>query len=95
MTPWRGIFLATLIGLEKFRYSFGRVLSATRLRSATIRLPVTNEGKPDWETIDGFMATLPMAVMMGWNLSRLENLIQMYRDKEEGDGVHASSLDGA
>lgn len=59
MTPERGLFIATLIRQEQFRYSYGRKMNGNRLPHTKVRLPVTTEGLPDWSWIDTFVRGLP------------------------------------
>lgn len=45
-------FLASIINLEHWRYSFGRKLTAGRLKRMTILVPVTQEKKIDYGTTE-------------------------------------------
>lgn len=55
-TPSRGLFIASLISREKFRYSYGRKWSIEKMRRAQIPLPTGSDGAIDWEYVDQFMA---------------------------------------
>ena len=52
-----GLFVATVLCKERFKYSFGRKWK-THLRSTEIKLPVTAGGKPDWAWIESYVDSL-------------------------------------
>jgi hypothetical protein len=45
-------FLASVINLERWRYSFGRKLTAGRLKRMTILVPISQDKKIDYETTE-------------------------------------------
>lgn len=55
-----GLFLVTLLRLEKIRYSYGRVLDKDRLKNTYIKLP-TKDKKPDWKFIEEYIKSLPFS----------------------------------
>ncbi len=59
LTPARAMFLATVIRMEKYRYSFGRKWHLERMAASEIRLPATPDGNPDWDFIEQYIKTLP------------------------------------
>jgi hypothetical protein len=59
MTVVTGLFLATLIRKEQYRFSYGRKWHMDRMNAAIIYLPVTPTGKPDFHFMDGYMKSLP------------------------------------
>lgn len=59
LTPSAGLFICTLIRLEKYRFNYGRKWHLERMREAIIRLPVTMTNKPDWTYMENFIQTLP------------------------------------
>lgn len=58
LTPAVGLFLCTILRLEKYRYSYGRKWTKEVMESTVIRLPVTDGGKPDWQWIESFVKSL-------------------------------------
>lgn len=52
-----GLFVATVLCKERFKYSFGRKWK-THLRSTEIKLPVTADGKPDWAWIESYIDSI-------------------------------------
>jgi hypothetical protein len=52
-----GLFLETIIDLQRPRYSFGRKWSST-LPTTLIKLPADGNGDPDWAYMDSFIASL-------------------------------------
>jgi Type I restriction modification DNA specificity domain len=61
MTPAIGLFIASLIRLEKYRFNYGRKWHLERMAQAEIRLPVTAVGVPNWEWIESYIKTLPFS----------------------------------
>lgn len=57
MTPAVGIFIATVMNMEQYRYNYGRKASQTRLRQSRIKLPQANTGEPDWAFMDRYIHT--------------------------------------
>lgn len=54
LTKEIGLYLVTILDLERPRYSYGRKWKRT-LKQIKLRLPVDNNGNPDWEYIQAFM----------------------------------------
>lgn len=50
-----GLFLCTLIKRDRYKYSWGRVLNETRLKDASIRLPIGKDGNPDWQFMENYI----------------------------------------
>mgnify|MGYP003428982665 CR=1 FL=1 len=59
MTPAIGLFVATLIRRERYRFNYGRKWHMDRMNASTILLPVTKSGSPDYGFMDGFIKALP------------------------------------
>ena len=52
-----GLFIVTILDLERYRYSFGRKYK-TNLIKTKIKLPATQEGTPDWEWMENYIKSL-------------------------------------
>lgn len=61
MTPAIGIFIATLIRREKYRFSYGRKWHLERMRDSEIFLPVDASGKPDFIFMQKYVESLPFS----------------------------------
>ena len=63
MNIYIAMFLKTIIGLEEFRYGYGRKFSQTRIKQSKIKLPVkqTSKGEyePDWQFMENYIKSLP------------------------------------
>ena len=59
LTPAIGMFLATLIRKEKYRFSYGRKWHKERMESSVLKLPVDRSGQPNWNLIEKFINGLP------------------------------------
>lgn len=58
LNPYVGMFLVTVLDLERPKYSFGRKWK-THLADTEIKLPATADGKPDWEYMENYIKSLP------------------------------------
>lgn len=52
-----GLFIVTVLDLERYRYSFGRKYKPN-LPKAKIKLPATPDGEPDWEYMENYVNSL-------------------------------------
>ncbi len=59
LSSYLGMFLITILRLEKFRFSYGMTGKKERLQSLYIKLPVTDNGQPDWAYMEDFIKSLP------------------------------------
>ena len=51
------IFLIGIINIIMTRFNYGYVASLERLQKQTIPLPITSDGKPDWEFMSDYIKT--------------------------------------
>jgi len=54
-----GLFICTLIKMEKYRWDYGRKWRPSRMPESEIRLPVDKKGKPDWDFMEKYIKSLP------------------------------------
>jgi len=52
-----GLFIVTILDLERYRYSFGRKYK-TNLSKVSIKLPTTPNGTPDWDFMEEYIDNL-------------------------------------
>jgi len=53
------LFLATVLSINKFKYSYGRQVRLSRLKDETISLPIDSNGTPDWDFMEEYIKTIP------------------------------------
>lgn len=58
-----GLFLKTILQLEKYRYNYSRKMGSDRLAQFRIKLP-SNNGSPDWSYMEDFVKSLPYSVSL-------------------------------
>lgn len=58
LTPSIAMFLITLIRKEKFKFNYGRKWYKERMEKSTIKLPVDENMKPDWDFIEKYVKSL-------------------------------------
>lgn len=54
-----GLFITCLLRQERYRYSYGRAYKLDLIRNTKLKLPVTPEGKPDWQYMENYVKSLP------------------------------------
>lgn len=59
LNKYIALFLCTLIELEQYRWAFGRKWRPKRMPMSKIKLPITNEGTPDWQFMEDYIKGLP------------------------------------
>ncbi len=58
------LFLQTIVAYEKFRYGYGRKFAQKRIKNTAIKLPVDNDGNPDWQFMEDYMKSLPYSASL-------------------------------
>ena len=58
---YTGLFISTLLNLERFRYNYGRAFNMDIIANTRIKLPVTAEGEPDWQFMEDYIKSLPFS----------------------------------
>lgn len=59
ISKYAKIFLATIIDRDSYKCTYGRQYRQKTLRQHKIKLPVTNEGLPDWQFMENYIKGLP------------------------------------
>lgn len=55
LNPYIGLFLCTLIELDRYRGTYGRKWRPARMPDSLIKLPVDDDGNPDWAFMENFI----------------------------------------
>ncbi|MDD5253750.1 MAG: restriction endonuclease subunit S [Candidatus Nanoarchaeia archaeon] len=71
LNPYVGMFIITLLNLEKVRYSYGRVVDKERLENSFISLPTKKEFEPDWNFMEDYIKSLKYSK----GLDKISNLL--------------------
>lgn len=61
VSKWTLLFVAAAIKHERHRFTYGYKWTLARMRETTIRLPVNDEGHPDWSYAESMMRGLPFS----------------------------------
>ncbi len=59
MNKYNGLFVATILKENKYKYGFGRKAFLNKLLKDTIKLPVDKKNNPDWQFMEDYMKSLP------------------------------------
>lgn len=68
LNKWNGLFLVTVLDLERYRYSYGRSWTGNRLKDTEIMLPalIKEDGtyEPDWDFMTSYIPSLKYANLL-------------------------------
>lgn len=64
LNPYIGLFIATIIKKEKYRFGFGRAWGLNRMINHKIKLPVDKNGNPNWQYMEDYIKSLPYSKML-------------------------------
>ena len=53
------MFLITMIKHEKYRFGYGRKWHLERMGESRIKLPVNDDGQPNWQSMEDYIKSLP------------------------------------
>ena len=53
------LFFATVISFNKYRYFYGKQYRKKDFNEHIIKLPVDNQGNPDWQFMEDYIKQLP------------------------------------
>lgn len=59
MNTGSGIFIATILDLERPKYSFGRSWTGKKLHDTKVYLPIDDDGNPNWQFMEDYIKSLP------------------------------------
>lgn len=59
LNKYIALFLATIFSCNQYKYSYGRTPNPSGIEETTIKLPVTNNGSPDWAYMEHYIKSLP------------------------------------
>ncbi len=59
MNNYIGLFLSSIIRLEKYRFNYGRTWGTNRIKESKIKLPTDKNGVPDFEFMESYIKSLP------------------------------------
>lgn len=59
MNVYIGLFLVSLIKLERYRFNYGRKWHKDRMNKSKIKLPIDTNGNPDWQFMEDYIKSLP------------------------------------
>lgn len=59
LNKYIGLFIATVISLDKYRFGYGRKWELEKMKATVITLPVDKNGEPDWHFMEHYIKSLP------------------------------------
>lgn len=70
MNPFIALFLTTLIRRERYRFGYGRKWGIERMKRSRIKLPIRNDGTPNWKYMESYIMSLPFSSQVGGTLAK-------------------------
>jgi hypothetical protein len=59
LNKYNGLFIATIVKQNKYKYNFGRKAFYNKYIDDTIKLPADKNGNPDWQFMENYIKSLP------------------------------------
>jgi type I restriction enzyme M protein len=59
LNKYIGLFLATLMSMNQYKYSYGRSANPADIANLIIKLPITPNNTPDWQYMEDYIKQLP------------------------------------
>jgi len=59
LNTYSGIFISTVLDMQRPRYSFGVSWTGERLLSTILKLPADEDDNPDWKYMEDYIKSLP------------------------------------
>jgi hypothetical protein len=59
LNKYIGLYLVSILNIEKYRYNYGRKSGKSRLLKEKIYLPIDKQGKPKWYFMENYIKSLP------------------------------------
>lgn len=59
LNKYNALFITTIMNKSRYKYQFGRKAFLNKLSTETIKLPITQEGLPDWQYMENYIKSLP------------------------------------
>jgi Type I restriction modification DNA specificity domain len=59
LNRYNGLFIATIMLKNKYKYSFGRKAFRNKWVNDRIGLPINSKGEPDWQFMEDYIKSLP------------------------------------
>ena len=53
------LFFAGVMSTEKYKYSYGRLMSKEKVCETILKLPATKQGLPNWNYMEEYIRSLP------------------------------------
>lgn len=78
MNKYNALFLCGVIEQDRFRWAYGRKWRPERMAKSVIKLPVTTDGKPDWQFMEDYVKRIFPS------MPRTENAPQIAVNKDSG-----------
>ena len=64
LNSYIGLFLISVIKMEKFRFNYGRKWHVKRMKTHKIKLPVDSDGAPNWNFMENYIKSLPYSASL-------------------------------
>ena len=77
LTEYSGLFITTIADMVRGKYNFGYKRNQSRLNNETLRLPINEQGNPDWQFMENFIKNIEK--------DKITLLLNHYRDETRRD----------
>lgn len=64
LNKYNALFIVNILDAERYRYSFGRKYGKAIIEKSSIKLPVNEDGNPNWQFMEDYIKSLPFSKNM-------------------------------
>src|SRR5699024_925845 len=65
------LFMQTLLAANRFKYTYGRKVTEALYKKTAVKLPVSSDGKPDWQWMESYVDSLHSKPLVTQNNSHV------------------------
>jgi hypothetical protein len=84
MNVYIALFFVTILKREKYRYNYGRKWGMQRMNDTYIKLPTTNNGKPNFTFMENYIKSLPYSSSLETDVVKDVPIVNVIKPKKNG-----------
>ncbi len=84
LTEYSGLFITTIADMVRGKYNFGYKRNQSRLNNEILRLPIDEQGNPDWQFMEAYIKSIEhdkiQAILQHLNDSHSQHSTAQHKD---------------
>ncbi len=87
MNAYIGLFIVSILGMDKYKWSYGRQIRLNDSQKIRVSLPVNTSNDPDWKFMEYYIKSLPYSAnlnnILDANGREIDNNQSLKSEKKE------------